>query len=263
MNRMYLIALVALGSLACATSPTGRKQLLIFPDSQMSAMGATAFTDLKKGEPVSTNAAANAYVRCVSQAVLNASRKELGNDWEIVVFEKDMINAFALPGKKIGVYTGMMNFADSPDQLAAVIGHEIAHVTVNHGNERVSEAMAAQGVQSLLEAYKGGGETKNTIVAALGLGFQFGRALPHGRAQESEADRVGLTYMARAGFNPGAAVALWTKMAKLGSSQPEFLSTHPSPTRRAKELQAAVPVERRAFDKALKAGRKPNCKKPS
>ena len=225
--------LVCLFGVACATSPTGRNQLVLFPEDQMSELGVTAFADVQKQETVSQNTELNTYVRCIAEEILAANMSEVGGGWEISVFESDQVNAFALPGKKIGVYSGMVAFADNADQLAAVIGHEVGHVIAQHGNERMSEAMAAQGTLSLVDAYLGGDDndtSKQLIVGALGLGYQFGLAMPHSRTQESEADTIGLVYLAKAGFDPTAAVNLWEKMAARGESGPEFLSTHPAPT---------------------------------
>lgn len=253
---------VVMCTVACATSPTGRNQLIIVPDQQMNAMGVQAFQELKQREAVSKAPAANAYVRCVSRAILDASRQELPGDWEIVVFESAQVNAFALPGGKIGVYTGMVAFAESPDQLAAVVGHEVGHVIARHGAERMSEALAATSALSVLDMWQEGGETKNLVVAALGLGFDLGIAKPHSRSQESESDTIGLRLMAKAGFDPRQAVELWRRMAERGRGPPEFLSTHPSPDKRAAALEQQQPVARPLYQQAHRAGRKPRCRKP-
>lgn len=250
-------------AVACATSPTGRKQLLVVSDSQAAELGATAFQDIKTNERETTNAAMKAYVACISSAIIASNREEVGGAWEVVTFESDQINAFALPGRKIGVYTGMAKFADTPDQLAAVIGHEVGHVLAKHGNERMSQALLAQGGLGLLEAYQGGGEAKNALLVALGVGYDLGIAKPFGRTQESEADEIGLVLMAKAGFNPADAVRLWQKMATLGKSGPEFLSTHPAPENRAKALTALQPRARVFYNQATAAGRTPRCVKPA
>ena len=262
--RFALWASAALCSAACATSPTGRKQLIVVPDQQMDAMGVQAFQELKQQEPVSKDPAANTYVRCVSQAILDASKQQLpGGNWEIVVFDSAQVNAFALPGGKIGVYTGMIAFAENAEQLAAVVGHEVGHVIARHGAERMSEALAATGALSALDMWKGGGESKNLVVAALGLGFDLGVAKPHSRTQESESDSIGLLLMAKAGFNPQQAVVLWQQMARRGGAPPEFLSTHPSPDKRAAALQKQQPKAVPLYEEAKKAGRVPNCPKPA
>lgn len=259
--KRILIGALAL-SAACATSPTGRKQLILMPEDEMSALGANAFEELKTNEPVSTDAALTAYVDCVTQAVLAANRARVGSGWEVRVFASDQVNAFALPGKKVGVYEGMARFADDADQLSAVIGHEIGHVLAQHSNERVSESTLAETGLSILGAWEGGGENKQLLLGALGLGYQFGRALPHSRAQESEADTIGLVFMARAGFDPQASVRLWEKMAGRGEAGPEFLSTHPAPQNRAAALAEQVAEVRPVYEEARAAGRTPTCRKP-
>lgn len=247
----------------CATSPTGRSQFILLPESQVAEMGVAAYTDLKKQERPTANSAMRTYVQCISDAIIAANRKSLGNGrWEVTTFESDQVNAFALPGRKIGVYSGMVKFADNPSQLAAVMGHEVGHVLARHGNERMSEALAAQGGLGLLAAWEGGGETKNLLLGALGLGYDLGIAKPHSRTQESEADEIGLEFMAKAGFNPQEAVKLWQKMGARGSAGPEFLSTHPSPASRAKALTALQAKAKPHYNQAIAAGRRPRCKKP-
>jgi len=263
----WLSALALTLALACATSPTGRKQLILLPEDQMAALGAQAFDQMKVEQPVSTDAAANAYVQCISEAVLEASGLSRDQTWEIVVFDSPQVNAFALPGAKIGVYMGMIEFAENQDQLAAVIGHEIGHVIARHSNERVSEqqaaALAQGGFALLLEGFQTNPETRNAIMAGLGLGHQFGRTLPHSRTQETEADVIGLDLMARAGFDPRGAPALWDRMAARGQSPPEFMSTHPAPDRRAKDLRARLDDVMSSHDKARAAGHRPSCRRPA
>jgi predicted Zn-dependent protease len=257
-NLKLLIAVSAtLFTLSCTTSPTGRKQLAFMPASQMNEMGAQAFTELKSKQPIERDAKINAYVRCVSDA-LTEQLSEKGN-WEVVVFKDDTPNAFALPGGKIGVHTGLLKVAKTSSQLAAVVGHEIGHVTAQHGNERVSEQFATQvglaGVSMILAEKQG--PQYGLLMAALGAGAQVGILLPHSRTQESEADAMGLELMARAGFDPRESVALWKNMASSGGKQaPEFLSTHPSHGTRIERLQAGM-------DKAMAAytstGPRPTC----
>lgn len=267
MNRPLALALAGVSIAACATSPTGRKQLILLPDDQMAALGAQAFDQMKTEEPVSNNPAANAYVQCISNAILDASGLSSGQAWEIVVFDSEQVNAFALPGAKIGVYTGMIRFAENQDQLAAVIGHEVGHVIARHSNERVSEqqaaALAQGGFALVLEGFQTDPNTRNAIMAGLGIGHQFGRALPHSRTQETEADVIGLDLMAQAGFRPSAAPALWDLMAARGESPPEFMSTHPSPDRRARELRERLASVEAKYEAAQAAGRRPACSRPA
>ncbi len=247
-DLLFLLCSVGIGlvmMMGCATSPRGRQQLLIVPDEQMNSMGAQSFTEMKKQTKISTDSRINQYVQCVTRPLTEQAQGPApAGGWEIVVFdEPKTVNAFALPGGKIGVYTGMLAVSKTPSQLAAVIGHEIGHVIAKHGNERVSEAFAAQGGLAVISAALGSkGGNRDLLLGALGLGAQFGILLPHGRAQESEADLIGLELMAKAGFNPTEAAALWRNMSKAGGAQPpEILSTHPSNQTRIANLEGNAP----------------------
>lgn len=243
---------------SCQTSPTGRKQLAFISDKQMDEMGQQAFAEMKSKQKVDTTANTNAYVACVANAITEALPEK--RQWEVVVFQDDQANAFALPGGKIGVYTGLLKVAKTPSQLAAVIGHEVGHVLAAHSKERVSEQMAAQGGLSLLGAILGNPQDSRhgLLMGALGIGAQYGVLMPHGRRQESEADVVGLDLMAKAGFDPQESIELWKNMASAGGGgPPEFLSTHPSHDTRIKGLSERMP-EALAFYKA--APRRPACR---
>ncbi|MFN7684580.1 MAG: M48 family metallopeptidase [Oligoflexia bacterium] len=250
---------------ACSTSPLGRKQLILLPDSQMDLLGSQSFADLKQGQPVSKDARINAYVQCVSKPLLAVSGSAIAAErWEIVVFQEDSANAFALPGGKIGVHTGLLKVAVTPAQLAAVMGHEIGHVLARHGNERVSEGLLAQGGLAVLGQVMKTQGGRQEIAALLGVGLQVGVLLPHSRTQESEADRIGLEMMARAGFDPAQSVELWKNMSKgAGSGQPpEFLSTHPSHSSRIEDLRVRQEKVRPLYLQALEAGKQPRCTPP-
>src|SRR5262245_1165973 len=250
----------ALLAAACATSATGRKQLILMPEDEMSQMGRQAFQSMKKEEPIDTTPRANHYVSCVAHSLLTANGAK-PEEWEVVVFESKQANAFALPGRKIGVYTGMFDIARTQDQLAAVLGHEIAHVTQRHGNERVSQQFVAEGGLAAASVALGGkGETHDLAMAALGVGAQFGVLMPFSRTQESEADAVGLQYMSHAGFDPRGAVQLWKNMeAAGGESPPEFLSTHPSHESRIADLEKRMPSALEAYQEARSRGDAPRC----
>ncbi len=245
----------------CAVSPTGRRQLKLFPDEQMDAMGAESFQNLKQEQPISKDAAAIRTVTCVSEALIAELDPEWRDGWEIVVFEDKSANAFALPGRKIGVHTGLLSVARTPDQLAAVIGHEIGHVLADHGNERVSQQSAVQiGMQTVAVMTDTTTGTGQATMAALGLGSQYGVLLPFSRSHESEADAIGLDLMARAGFDPAQSVTLWENMSAGGGQQPpEWMSTHPAHGTRISALRAGVPAANVKRDAARKAGRAPRC----
>jgi predicted Zn-dependent protease len=256
---MRTLLVLSLVLVACQTSPTGRRQLALIPDAQVEKMGVDGFAELKKQEKISTDANATRYVICVSGAITRALPDQ--RQWEVVLFDKADVNAFALPGGKIGVYTGLLKVAKNQNQLAAVLGHEVAHVIAEHGKERVSEQLAANGGLQVLAAVMGnkGDNRRALLLSALGLGAQFGFLLPHSRAQESEADIMGLEYMAKAGFDPAQSVELWKNMAAAGGSgPPEFASTHPSHDTRIENLGAGIPRVMPLYEAAAK----PQCGNP-
>ncbi|WP_261818265.1 M48 family metallopeptidase [Vibrio gallicus] len=243
-NRIaaWIFAIILVG---CSTSPTGRNQVILFSDSQMSQLGADSFQQMKKEQPISKDTAVNTYVQCVTRQILQQVPKQKEfSQWEVVVFDSPQVNAFALPGGKIGVYTGLLKVAVNQDQLATVIGHEIAHVLADHGNERMSHAQLANAGLQISDAALSNQEYRNEILALMGAGVQYGVLLPYGRTQESEADIVGLKLMAKAGFDPYQSVELWKNMAKAsgGNQPPELLSTHPSHDTRIKDLTAEAKI---------------------
>jgi predicted Zn-dependent protease len=284
--RVSLVLLLLV--IACATSPTGRSQLKLYSSAQLDQMGVASFQQMKREVPVSRERATSAYVVCVSDAILarleppmratasapgarsEATRASGSGEpsavdgWEVVVFEDDSANAFALPGRKIGVHTGLLKVATNQDQLAAVIGHEVGHVLADHANERMSQGTAAQlGLATAAILTDASTPEGQATLAALGLGAQVGILLPYSRAHETEADVIGLDLMAEAGFDPAQAVDLWLNMSKAGGGQPpELLSTHPSHGTRIAELKKRVPQARELQRAARAAGRRPNCKRP-
>ena len=260
--RSFLFLAMLVAATGCATSPLGRSQLILFPESEMQQMGVTAFQEMQREIPRETAPELTGYVRCVVDHIVRAMPGENPAAWEITVFADDQANAFALPGGKIGVYTGLLDVAENQHQLAAVVAHEVAHVTSRHSNERVSTNFVTQtGLQLAQVAAGGNSPERQQLFGLLGMGAQVGVVLPFGRAQESEADLVGLDYMANAGFDPRQSVSLWENMAKAGGGrQPEFLSTHPSGDRRMRDLNARM---RQAMDLSLQArsaGRNPDCR---
>ena len=267
MRMRILVPLAFSLALACSTSPLGRRQLTLVPDAQMNEMGLSAFADMKTQVPVEKDPAINNYVRCVAEAVLAVTADQTGvSEWEVVVFKDDTANAFALPGGRIGVHTGLLKVATTPDQLAAVIGHEIAHVIARHGNERVSQGMVAELGLGVVDAMVGDPQSNEhkQMMGLLGLGTQVGLLLPFSRDHESEADKMGLDALAQAGFDPRAAIELWQNMSAAGGGQPpEFLSTHPSHGTRIADLQARLPHALPLYEQAKAAGRRPRCTPPA
>jgi len=224
-------------------------------------VGSAAFDKVKAETPRSTDATANAYVACVASAVTRQlSGRRAQGPWEVVVFREDSANAFALPGGKIGVYSGILKYARNQDQLAAVIAHEVGHVLANHFNERLSTAYATEtGLQGLL-VLSGASAERSELLSLLGLGAQVGVLMPFERAQETEADLLGLDLMAQAGFDPRESIQLWKNMSQAGGAGvPEVLSTHPSRQTRARDLASRMPRAQPLYEQALRAGRRPRC----
>lgn len=259
--RILFLTLIPLILLSCSTSPTGRNQLKLYSSEQLAGMGAQAFDGMKTEQKVSSKPVSNQYVKCIADAITQHVPKSVFNgEWELVVFDDPQVNAFALPGGKIGVYTGLMEVAENQHQLAAVIGHEVGHVIAEHGNERMSSsALIGVGMEvtnQLLQANQIA--SSSLIMAGLGLGVQVGVQLPFSRTHESEADIIGLELMAKAGFDPRQSVNLWENMAKAsgGARQPELLSTHPLPATRIDNLTNNMPKAMEAYQVAPT---KPNC----
>lgn len=255
------LATIAVG---CATSLTGQQQILLYPEAQMAQMGVAAFTDMQSKTPRSSNSTKVTYVRCVANAITQVVTPEqmralAVTSWEVELFEDETANAFALPGGKIGVHTGLLEVATTPGQLAAVLGHEVGHVLDRHGNARVSQQTLAQTGMQIGSVLLGADTPqKQGLMAALGLGVQYGVLLPYGRGQESAADAIGLELMARAGFDPNESVRLWENMARAGgAAPPEFMSTHPSSATRISQLQSMIPNVMPLYQQAQAAGRKP------
>ena len=261
-----LIGIVALSLLAagCKTSPTGRTQIALYSPQKMNEMGAESFVQMKAQQAIETDKNANAYVRCIADKLIAQLPTQYANqDWEVVVFKEDSANAFALPGGKIGVHTGLLKVAKDQHQLAAVMGHEVGHVIAEHANERVSQNSLLQfGMQASDVALQMGNvEYRQAIMQGLGVGAQVGVALPFSRSHESEADVIGLDLMAKAGFEPTGSVKLWENMNKLSGERPaEFLSTHPAPDTRMQTLNSKMPEAEILKRSAWKKGLKPECK---
>lgn len=256
-----VLALPLVLLLGCSTVPeTGRKQLNVLSSAQAAQMGLTAFNEIKQQTPISTNAAAAARVREVGERI--ASVVDLPDaQWEFVLFESPEPNAFCLPGGKVGVYTGLLPIARDDAGLATVIGHEVAHAVADHGAERVSQQMAAQLLgQGLGVALSGQSQlTQQGVMQAYGLVGQVGVLLPYSRKHESEADFMGLLYMARAGYDPEAAVGFWERFAaytaKQGGGTPAFLRTHPVDSTRIADIKKAMPQAKAEYERAKAAGR--------
>ncbi len=247
----------------CTTVPeTGRRQLNFISSSEETQLGLSAFDQVKKDTPINHDPAINAMVQRVGRRI--AAVAPLPNaQWEFVVFESPEANAFCLPSGKVGVYTGILPITKDDDGLATVLGHEIGHAVAHHGAERMSEALALQLGGNLLGTALTNADPRWQSAAALayGVGAQVGVELPHSRAQESEADHLGLIYMARAGYDPASAVAFWERFAEYnrthgGSQGLAFLRTHPLDDVRIQQLKQWLPAAEQEYQRS-KAGRAP------
>ena len=210
-------------------------------EDEAARMGREAWSAIRARTPLSDDGAHVELVGRVATRLLRAGGHDV-RDWELAVFAGDTVNAFALPGNRIGVYEGMVRLAADEARLAAVIGHEIGHVEADHSRERMSAQVAGNAALRLLSWLLDLGEIEfaEEIAGALGVGLEFGVLRPYGRGQEEEADLLGLGLMADAGYRPDAAVELWERMDARGGGGLEFLSTHPAPRSRIETLREAI-----------------------
>jgi predicted Zn-dependent protease len=238
MLRILTVAALAAGLSACAyNEQLGRNQFLLIDDSSLASSAEAAWTQIRRETPVSRDPAMNQTVQTVARRLITAAGLDNQN-WEIVLFQDDSANAFALPGGRMGVNTGLFRVVQNEDQLAAVIGHELAHSAASHAAERASQTAAAQIGLGVASGVAGDSRFGEAISAYGGAGAQLGFLLPFSRQHELEADRLGVDYMQRAGYDPRQAIVLWQRMASAGgASQPAFMSTHPSDSTRIAALQ--------------------------
>lgn len=246
----------------CAKNPvTGRRSLQLVPESEMRSTAVQQYSSfLAENKVVQGNADAEMVKRIgnrMSEAVktylTSKGQADLidGYQWEFNLVNNDQVNAWCMPGGKVVVYTGIMPVAQNEAGLAVVMGHEIAHAIAKHGNERVSQQMAAQGLGIGLQLALSSKPTQTQQIwnTAYGVGSQVG-LLKYSRTQESEADEMGLIFMALAGYNPDEAVNFWTRMSVKGqgsSKPPEFLSTHPSDNKRIADIKKWLPEARKYY----------------
>ena len=259
---LIILTVSSVTIISCYKAPvTGRNQFIILTQSQENEMGLTAYKEVLKNETISTNQSYNEAVTRVGQRIAAVSHTQ-GYDWEFTVIEDDeQINAFALPGGKVAVYTGILPVAETEAGLATVMAHEVAHVAARHGGERVSTGVLAQLGAVGIGAAMGGSDpyVYEAVMQAYGLGANVGVLLPFGRSQESEADRIGLIYMAKAGYDPTEAIAFWERMeaaSEVKSKPPEFLSTHPGYQTRLNNLQRWLPEAMTYYNSSAKAQNK-------
>jgi len=238
---------LALGILGCETVPlTGRSQLIIVSEAEEQKMGLATFRQALETQPVSNDPQVNALVRRVGSRIAEATGRT-DFDWEFRVIRSDEKNAWCAPGGKVVVYTGILDVTGDEAGLAVVIGHEVAHAIARHGAERLSQTqLSSLGVAAAAiaaGAYTNDSSVAGPTAALLGMGMQYGILLPYSREHESEADHLGLIYMAKAGYDPHAAAPFWRRMSqdKQGGGPPEFLSTHPADETRIRNIEGWLP----------------------
>lgn len=258
---VYALSLLMLAG--CSSVPlTGRKQLLLVSDQEVLSSSLTQYKDYIKSAQKSTNATQTAMVVRVGKNIAAATERYLRSNglsdeikefaWEFNLVKSDEINAFCMPGGKIVVYEGLMKLVSSDDELAVVLGHEVAHAVAKHSNERISQQMLTQyGAQILGQTLSQKSEMVQAIAGTVyGVGAQYGVTLPFSRKHETEADYMGLILMTMAGYNPDKAVTFWQKMsASSGGNVPEFMSTHPSDARRISDIQKELPAIKAKYRK--------------
>ena len=251
----FLASALVLG--ACSSQPTQQSR------AEMEAEAARAFNQMRASMPLVTDRETIDFVACVAQAVVEVLEPPYNDiEWELAIFESESVNAFAMPGGKIGVLSGLLRVTENEHQLATVIGHEIAHVTAEHSANRAKQAGLTNFGINAVAIILGGGYSGATYTAqqAIAYGATLGISLPYKRGQESEADVIGLEYMARAGFDPRQSVPLWQRMDASSDKKPaEFMSTHPASETRIENLinewQKTLPL----YNQALEEGRTPDC----
>lgn len=257
MRSLSILCAVAALLAACETAPvTGRSQLMLVGESEERQMGLQAYREVLAKEPLSDDAQTNALVEKVGRRIAAAAEHSPGDlwraprfRWEFKTVDKNELNAFCLPGGKVVVYTGILPITRTESGLAVVIGHEVAHALAHHGAERMSNQMAAQvGATAAAVALSATVTGRSraylpAMMAAVGAGATYGYVLPMSRAQESEADRIGLILMAMAGYDPREAVTVWERMraANTGPRKAEWLSTHPTDTTRIADIRRWLP----------------------
>lgn len=226
---------------------TGRSQLNFIPEGQEMQLGLSSFDSLKKSTPISKDRAVNALVQKVGKRIADVTGKDMPNaQWEFVVFESKEANAFCLPGGKVGVYTGILPITKDEAGLATVIGHEVAHAVAKHGAERMSQGLVAQYGGQIIAGQISNAQYQSIFNSVYPVGSQALVLLPNSRGQESEADHMGLIYMARAGYDPEASVQFWQRFSEFnkangGSTTMSFMRTHPTDETRIKQLQGWLP----------------------
>ena len=254
-TRLFVLIVAAVLLLSCSLVPlTGRRQLSLVSDTDMLSTSFVQYDQFMKENKLSSNTAQTNTVKGVGRRIQNAvttyfaqngmSRDLNGFAWEFNLIDSKEVNAWCMPGGKVMVYSGILPATQNEAGLAVVLGHEIAHAVAKHSNERMSQELIAQlGGQALAQALQQKPQqTQQIWMSLFGAGVSLGAVLPYNRLQESEADHLGLIFMALAGYDPNAAIGFWERMSQnSGANPPEFLSTHPSDQKRIQKMKSLVP----------------------
>ena len=265
-KRLISLMLIAFIVAACSSTPTGRRQLTLKSDAALAQEGTRQMAIIRANSPLVQDRATIDYVACVANAIVETLEGEdAAMYWELAIVNQPDVNAFVMPGGKIVVKSGILTVAQNQHQLAAVLGHEVAHVTAHHANERASRGeITSYGVEVLALILGGGwyNRTQGAYGAASALNT-LGIMNPFSRMQESEADVIGLRYMARAGFDPRESVELWQNMNNSSKTTkiPEFMSTHPSGETRIESMVQHLPEMLTLYNQAQAQGRTPDCRR--
>lgn len=254
----WLVLLGALFATGCVRTPvTGRRVMILLPVETELKLGADGYKEILSKEKVSKDVQVNQVVRSLGRRIADVSGRP-NWPWEFTVLDApDTLNAFALPGGKVAVYTGLLKVAKNEAALAAVMGHEVAHAIARHGAQRVSQSLLINLGLAVADISLDNAEHKELILGGLGAGAALGVILPYGRGMESEADEIGLLFMAQAGYDPREAIAFWERFKKATGSKgspPEFLSTHPATRRRIADLKRALPKALVEYEKSARRG---------
>lgn len=275
--RIFIVSLIGITIISCSKVPiTGRKQLKMLPNSMMMSMGASSYaTFLKENPPVNPPTKKSMEVTEVGVNVSKAvekymnehglAKKIAGYKWEFNVVESKDVNAWCMPGGKVVVYTGILPLTKDAAGLAVVIGHEIAHAIADHGNERMSQQLTVQAAGIGLDVYmqREPQATRDLFLTAFGVGSQLG-LLGYSRQHELEADKLGLVFMAMAGYDPERAISFWQEMSKMGGPKPpEFMSTHPSDQRRIAQIQSFLPEAKKYYTAGINSAPQGNNTQPN
>jgi len=253
MKNVFYLIVVFLMWHGCSSVPiTGRKQLSFIPASEMNSLAATSYRETLASSKLSTNAEQTAMIKRTGERISKAVDQYLADNkiantfqWEFNLIDDPTINAWCMPGGRVAFYTGILPICQNEAGIAVVMGHEIAHAVANHSSERMSQEMLAQlGGTVLATAMQEKPQvTQQLALSVFGVGTQVFGILPYSRLHEFEADKLGVIFMAMAGYNPNEAPMFWERMQSLsgGGATPQFLSTHPSDEKRISELKAAIP----------------------